>query len=298
MQAMFTRAQFLRRAAALLLVGTPPLRSAATTAIATATATTTTSATATATEPTVIAAASDLRFALTELAQRFERSSKHKLRISYGSSGQLTQQIEQGAPFEMFLSADEQLVYRLAARGLTLNRGVPYAKGRLALFALHGSRLVVDADLSGLKFALGAGVINHFAIPNPEHAPYGRAARAALRRVKLWDALLPRLVLGENAAQAMQFAASGSAQGAIVPLSLALAFQRRPSAASAAAVGGASGAHVATLPAAMHSDEPLHQRLVLMKNAGDAARAFAAFMATAETRALLLHHGFDAPAAG
>lgn len=276
MQAMSTRAQFLRRAAAWLLVGAAPRRAAAAGAEA------------------AIAAASDLRFALTELAQRFERSSGHKLRISYGSSGQFTQQIEQGAPFEMFLSADDKLVYRLAERGLTLNRGLPYAKGRLALFALHGSRLVVDPELSGLKFALDAGFIKHFAIANPEHAPYGRAARAALRHAKLWDALRPRLVLGENAAQAMQFAASGSAQGAIVPLSLALAFQRRP---SAAAKSGASGAHVATLPAAMHSEEPLHQRLVLMKNAGAAARAFAAFMASAETRALLLRHGFDAPVA-
>ncbi len=230
-----------------------------------------------------IAAAADLKFALAEIAKDFEKDSGRKLRLAFGSSGNFTHQIEQGAPFELFLSADENFVFRLADKGLTHDRGALYAIGRIVLFAPHGSTLKVDANLADLKSALADGRLKRFAIANPEHAPYGRAARSALRHAGLWDAIQPRLALGENAAQATQFAAAGTSQGGIVPLSLSLAPE-------VARLGT-----FAPIPAAWHADEPLRQRMVLTKKAGETARAFYAYLQQPAARAIFVRHGFVLP---
>ena len=125
------------------------------------------------------------------------------------------------APFDLFLSADLQYPNELAARGLTLPQTeFTYAIGRLVLWAPAGSSLEIERD--GVQ-ALTAASIAHVAIANPEHAPYGRAAVAAMESAGVYDRLRPKLVLGENVAQAMQFAQSGAADAAIVALSLALA---------------------------------------------------------------------------
>lgn len=236
-------------------------------------------------EPPAVAAAADLKFALADAAAQFERDSGQKVRLSFGSSGNFTQQIENGAPFELFLSADEAFVFRLADAGRTLDRGTPYAVGRLVLFVPEGSPLKPDATLADMRAALTDGRLRRFAIANPEHAPYGRAARSVLRHAGLWTAIEPRLVLGENAAQAMQFAASGSSQGGIVPLSLS----RAPEIAR-------QGRFV-PLPAEWHADEPLRQRMVLLKNAGATARAFHDWLRSAPARDLLARHGFTLPEA-
>ena len=230
-----------------------------------------------------IAAAADLKFALTEVARRFESETGRRVRLVFGSSGSFTHQVEQGAPFELFLSADESFVFRLAERGHTVDRGVLYAIGRVALFAPHGSPLRVDGELEGLRAAVEEGAVRHFAIANPEHAPYGRAARSVLKHAGLWDRLEPRLVFGENAAQAMHFAASGSSQGGIVPLSLSKAEE-------VARLG-----HFAGIPAAWHADEPLRQRMVLLKRAGETARRFHAHLQEASAREILARYGFVLP---
>jgi molybdate transport system substrate-binding protein len=230
-----------------------------------------------------IAAAADLKFALAEVAARFSAETGQKVRISFGSSGTFMTQIEHGAPFEMFLSADENFVLRLAERGLTEDRGALYAVGRIVLFAPHGSSLVVDDELRGLQAALATGSIRRLAIANPEHAPYGRAARAALRHAGFWPALEPRLVFGENAAQAMQFAASGSAEGGIVPLSLVTAPE-------VARLG-----RFATIPARWHVDDPLRQRMVLLKGAGPVSRDFYRYLRTPVVREILERYGFFVP---
>src|SRR5437762_3145654 len=111
------------------------------------------------------------------------------------------------------LSADEGFVFRLADAGKTLDRGTLYAEGRIVLFAPKGSPLKPDGNFADLRAALQDGRIQRFAIANPEHAPYGRAAEQALKGQGLWEAVLPKLVLGENVSQAAQFATSGSAQG-------------------------------------------------------------------------------------
>lgn len=230
-----------------------------------------------------IAAAADLKFALSELADQFRRDSGREVKLAFGSSGNFKHQIEHGAPFEMFLSADEAYVFQLADRGLTRDRGTLYAVGRLALFAPHGSPLAVDSDLSGLRAAVAGSGIRRFAIANPDHAPYGRAARAVLRHLGVWAAIESRLVFGENAAQAMQFAASGSSQGGIVPLSLS----KPPEVAKLGTF--------AVIPAEWHAEEPLRQRMVLVRSAGSTAQGFYDFLQTPAARAVFARFGFTLP---
>lgn len=228
-----------------------------------------------------IAAAADLRFALDEAAERFRTATGRPVRVSYGSSGLLFQQIARGAPFELFLSADEDYALSLADRGLTRDRGALYAIGRIVIVAPDGSPLAVDGELKGLRAALEAGRIRRFAIAAPDHAPYGRRAREALDHAGLWQKLEPRLVYGENVAQALQFATTGGAEGGIVAWSLVLApgFDRR--------------ARWALIPDGWH--QPLRQRMVLMRNASATAQAFYAFLQGPEGRAILSRYGFVVP---
>jgi molybdate transport system substrate-binding protein len=234
-------------------------------------------------EAPAVAAAADLQAPLPEIAAAFQKATGRNVKLTFGSSGNFTQQIENGAPFQVFLSADEAYVQRLQAAGRTVNGGALYAVGRIGLFVPRGSPVTADARLRGLATALRAGRVQRFAIANPEHAPYGRAAREALQRAGLWDAIAPRLVLGENVSQATQFATSGSAQGGIIPLSLALTPQVK-----------AAGTFV-LLPADWH--RPLRQRAVLVKGAGPTAEAFYAFLHGREARAILARHGFTLPEA-
>lgn len=230
-----------------------------------------------------IAAAADLKFALAEVARVFEKETGRQLKISFGSSGNFTQQIEQGAPFELFLSADENYIFRLADKGIAADRGTLYAVGRVVLFAPHGSSLKADAQLVDLQAALTDGRLMRFAIANPDHAPYGRAARAALQHAGLWESIQPKLVLGENAGQAMQFAAAGSSQGGIVPLSLSKA----PEIAKLGTF--------ASIPAEWHASEPLRQRMALTRKAGETARAFYAYLQQPAARAIFVRYGFLLP---
>lgn len=237
--------------------------------------------TANAQEGPAIAAASDLKFALEEIATRFKADTGREVTLVFGSSGNFARQIAQGAPFEMFLSADEAFVFRLADEGRTLDEGRLYAVGRVVLFAPHGSPLRVDEGLEGLRTALAEGKIGRFAIANPEHAPYGRAAEEVLRHAGLWEKVGPHLVFGENVSQAAQFAASGSAQGGIFAYSLALA----PELAKLGAY--------ALVPESWH--EPLNQRMVLIEGAGETARAFYDFVQTERAREIFVRYGFVLP---
>lgn len=230
-----------------------------------------------------IAAAADLKFALEKVGADFTRDTGHSLKLSFGSSGNFVTQIENGAPFELFLSADESYVFRLADQGLTRDRGVLYAVGRIVLFAPHGSPLRVDGGLEDLGNALAEGRLRRLAIANPNHAPYGRAARAALMHAGLWDRIQDKLVLGENAAQATQFAASGASDGGILPLSLSAAPQ-------VAKLG-----RFAPIPAQWHATEPLRQRMVLLQSAGETALAFYRYLQMPGAQADFARFGFVLP---
>jgi molybdate transport system substrate-binding protein len=232
------------------------------------------------TAPT-IAAAADLKFALDDIAAKYKSDTGQELKITYGSSGNFTRQIVEGAPFDIFFSADEAFVFQLADAGKTLDRGVLYAEGRIVLFAPKGSALKVDDGFKDLRAALADGRVQKFAIANPEHAPYGRAASQALKNQGLWDAVQPKLVLGENVAQAAQFASSGSTQGGIFAYALALS-----------PAVSALGDYV-LIAAEWH--DPLRQRMVLTKIASDAAKAFYAYIQTPASRAIFRKYGFTLP---
>lgn len=228
-----------------------------------------------------IAAASDLTFALDDAAARFERETGDRVQVVFGSSGTLTRQILDGAPFELFLSADEGFVDTLASAGLTRDDGVLYAIGRLVIFAPHGSPLTVDAHLDGLRSLMSRAAVTRFAMANPEYAPYGRAAEAALRAAGLWDRIKPSLVLGENIAQAATFATSGDTVGGLLAHSLVLAPPMR------------GRGTFALLPDSLYP--PLRQRMVLMKRASAVAQRFYQYLQTPEARAVLERFGFGLP---
>ncbi len=228
-----------------------------------------------------IAAASDLQFALVEVADAFKKETGREVKLSFGSSGNFFRQIQQGAPFQMFLSADEQFVFDLAAAGFTLDQGTLYAVGRIVIVVPSGSPLKADGTLADLKAGVADGRVRKFAIANPEHAPYGRRAEEALRHAGVWDQVKDRLVLGENISQAAQFAMSGGAQGGIIAYSLALS-------PSIAKLGS-----YALIPEDWH--KPLQQRMALTKGAGDTAKQFYEFVRGPKARVIMRRYGFVLP---
>jgi molybdate transport system substrate-binding protein len=234
-----------------------------------------------------VAAASDLKFVLPLLLSQFQQASGVRVNASFGSSGNFARQIQQGLPVDLFMSADESWVERLAKAGMTRSigsaagpahdPGVIYGQGRIALYVPKRSTLGLDPELAGLRS--GWQQVEKFAIANPEHAPYGQAAREALEKLGMWEMVKPKLVLGENIAQATQFVATGAAQAGITALSLALA----PEVAQL-------GRHV-VLPAKLH--KPLRQRMVLMRTAAPQATQLFAYLQTDAARALFKSYGFE-----
>lgn len=229
----------------------------------------------------VIAAAADLKFAMAEIAAAFKADTGHAVELSMGSTGNFATQIREGAPFQMFMAADQTFIAELYAEGLTRDEGKLYAEGRIAIMVPHGSKLKPDAAMDNLAAMLDAGTLTKFAIANPEHAPYGKRAEEALRHRGLWDQLQPHLVLGENVSQAAQFALSGNAEGGIIAYALALAPE-------VAALG-----EFALIPQDWHA--PLLQRMALLKNAGPVAEEFYAYMQSPKARGIMVTYGFVLP---
>lgn len=229
----------------------------------------------------VIAAASDLSFAVEEIAARFMLETGMEVRLSLGSTGNFARQIREGAPFQMFMAADEQFILDLHRDGFTQGTGALYGIGRIVVMVPDGAPLIADGSLKTLRAALDQGLITRFAIANPEHAPYGKRAEEALRHAGLWDALKPHLIFGENVSQAAQFALSGNAEGGIIAYSLALAPEM-----------AARGSYD-LIPAEWH--EPLRQRMVLLNGAGPEAEAFYAYIQSPPAREIMERYGFSLP---
>ncbi|BAJ04214.1 molybdate ABC transporter substrate-binding protein [Shewanella violacea] len=228
-----------------------------------------------------IAAASNIKFALDEIANQFTQDRGRKVNISYGSSGNFVAQIRHGAPFQLFLSADEKYIHQLQKYDASLGEGSLYAIGRLAIAAPKNSPLELDSDLEGLKSLLKSGNLHRFAIANPDHAPYGERAREVLQRLNLWQSLKPKLIYGENVSQAAQFAVSGSTQGGIIALSLAISPQFQ-------AMG-----NYRVIPEALHA--PLTQRMILTKKAGATAKEFYQYLKSDSARKIFSDFGFGLP---
>ena len=238
---------------------------------------------ATAGEPPLVAAAASLRHVFPELSRAWAGTGGGPPEVSFGSSGNLYRQIAQGAPFDLFLSADEEQALKLVGAGRTDGEGMVYGVGRLVLLVPRHSRLALDASLADLGRALDDGRLRRLAIANPAHAPYGRAAREALVRAALWERLGDRLLLAENAAQAVQFALSRAADGGLVPYALALTERVSREAR-----------HV-LLDTAMH--RPIAQRMVLLAPTGAEARALFRFLAGPQARSIFERFGFAPPGA-
>ena len=232
-------------------------------------------------EPPLVAAAASLRHVFPELTRAWAETGGVPPEVSFGSSGNLYRQIMQSAPFDLFLSADEEQALKLVRAGRTDGEGTVYGAGRLALLVPRHSRLALDASLEDLGRALDDGRLRRFAIANPAHAPYGRAAREALVRAALWPRLDNRLLLGENAAQAVQFALTRGADGGLVPYALALTER----------ISG-EARHV-LLDASMHP--PIAQRMVLLAHTGPEARALFQFLAGSEARRIFQRFGITVP---
>jgi molybdate transport system substrate-binding protein len=230
--------------------------------------------------PLLVAAASDLAYCIDELAAAFRaQAPEAEVKVSTGASGNFFAQIRNGAPFEVFLSADTSYPEQLARLGSADGKSLtPYAVGRIALWTL-------DAHLD-----LGPGLavvrdprVTRVAIANPSTAPYGRAARAALEHAGLWQAVAPKLVIGENIAQAAQFVQSGNAQVGIV----SLATLRAP---QLAGVG-----HYALLAGA--GLPPIEQAAIVTTRGGanPLAARFVRFLGTPAAQAILQRHGYGLP---
>ena len=224
-----------------------------------------------------VAAASDLQFALPELAKQYEKEFGVKLEVSYGSSGNFAAQIQNGAPFDIFFSADISYPEALVRAGFADSSAIySYGAGRIVLW--------VPADSPIDPAALGWDSLTHpsvqkIAIANPEHAPYGRAARAALQKAGLYDRVKSKLVFGENISQTAQFVQSGNAQVGIVALSLAVS------------PAMSSGKRWEIPP---DSYPPLLQAVVILKNSSNksAADKFIAFLKIDSAIATLARFGF------
>jgi molybdate transport system substrate-binding protein len=227
-----------------------------------------------------IAAASDLQFALTDLAAQYEKQSGGKLAISYGSSGNFFAQLQNGAPFDLFFSADLAYPQKLIEAGLAESESLYlYAQGRIVLWVPGGSPFDPAKNQWGV---LMDSRVQKIAIANADHAPYGCAAVTALQRAKIYERVKTKLVFGENISQAAQFVQSGGAQAGIIALSLAV---------SPAMKDGKRW----EIPGELYSS--LDQGVVMLKSSSQqaAARAFLAYLRSEEARATIARYGFSVP---
>jgi molybdate transport system substrate-binding protein len=224
-----------------------------------------------------VAAAADLNFALEDLAGQFERQTGTKVKTSYGSSGNFFSQLQNGAPFDLFFSADIGYAQKLDAAGLAEPGTLyEYAVGRIVIWAPADAKL--DVAKLGWKALLDPS-IQKIAIANPEHAPYGRTAVAAMQKAGIYEQVKPKLVYAENISQAAQFVQSGNAQAGIVAMSLAV---------SPAMKEGKRW----LIPAEMHP--AIEQAAIVLKNAKnkEQAKAFLEFVKSPAGHATLTKYGF------
>lgn len=228
---------------------------------------------------TIVAAASSVKFAIEEIAQEFNAETGLEVQFSFGSSANLTRQIIQQAPFELFISADEAYVLRLWHQGLTPNQGVVYAKGKLALFIPHNSPLNTPETTNNVQNILHSKQIQHLAIANPELAPYGKMAKEFLVTTNLWQTLKHKLVLGENVAQAAQFAISGATEVGII----AYAYSFNPKLQKKGKF----------LKLSSENYQPLLARMVLVNNASSTANKFYQYLQQDTAKKIFVRHGFQ-----
>ena len=224
----------------------------------------------------LVSAASDLTFAFQELAPLFERRTGIKVTFNFGATGPLAQQIERGAPVDLFAAANEAYIDRMVAQGLVLaNSKMPYARGHLTLWTRSDSPL----QLTALEDLLQPAV-RRVAIANPTHAPYGLAAKQALQAAGLWQRLAPKLVMGENVRQTLQYASTGNVDAALIALSLSVQHAGR------------------WVQISQRLHRPIIQVLAILARTphADEARQFANFIIGPQGQPIMKKYGFVLPA--
>jgi molybdate transport system substrate-binding protein len=224
-----------------------------------------------------VGAAADLQYAFQELGELFEAETGTKVDFNFGSTGQLAQQVERGAPIDLFAAANQSFVEDLDAKGRVVSDTKEiYGRGRIVLWSRNDSPL--DIEQMSLEDLLDPE-ITRVAIANPDHAPYGIAAREALESIGIWEEIQPKLVLGENIRQTLQYAETGNVDAAIVALSLAVVVDGQWQ----------------LLPEELHN--PLDQMLAVVKGTPHEAEArdFAEFINSTKGRPIMQQYGFVLP---
>jgi molybdate transport system substrate-binding protein len=219
-----------------------------------------------------VAAASDLTPVFEELGRAFESATKTKVVFVFGSTGMLTRQIENGAPFDLFAAANVSYIDELEQKGLIIpDSKAVYARGRITLWTANES----PVRFQGIE-DLARPEIQRIAIANPDHAPYGLAAKQALQSTGVWDRVQPKLVYGDNIRQALQYAQTGNVEVAIVSLTLSIN----------------SNGRWTLIPEELH--QPIDQGLAIMKSTRNepAARAFITFLSSPQGKAIMKKYGF------
>lgn len=229
-----------------------------------------------------VAAAADLQFAMQDVAARFQKQTGKAVKLTYGSSGNFFQQIQNGAPFDIFFSANLDYAKKLEAAGLTEPGSYyQYARGKIVIWVPKDSRL----DLTpGIKALLDPSV-KKIAVANPQHAPYGQAAVAALQKANIYESVKDKFVLGENISQTASFVVSGAADVGIVALSLALSPDMKD-----------KGRYV-EVPTGEYP--PIEQACVILRSSKnkETAQQFLSFVKAAAIADVLRSYGFDVPVA-
>ena len=224
----------------------------------------------------LIAAASDLKYALDSIVTSFKKSHpQSNIEVTYGSSGKLFEQIQHSAPFDLFFSADIEYPRQLKAKNMISSDVIPYGIGRIVIWSKK-----LDPAINKMNSLLDKS-INKIAIANPLHAPYGKRAEESLKYYKLLSSVTPKLVYGENISQTAQFVTTGAADIGIVALSLALSPAMK-----------SEGGKYYIIPESSH--QPLEQGFVILNHGGrnPAAASFRDFMLSRNAREILGHFGF------
>jgi molybdate transport system substrate-binding protein len=235
-----------------------------------------------------VAAAADLTFVIDKLGPAFEKATGVHVTVSLGSSGNFFAQIQNGAPFDVFLSADKGYPEKLEQAGKTEGSPVSYARGRLVIWVPNSSSVQLPSKgnqtLDGNLDVLTTPAVRKIAIANPEHAPYGRAAVAALTHFGVYEQLKPKIVMGENISQTAQFGQSGNADVTLISLSLASTGSLQ------------HDGHWLLLPE--DSYPPIDQAGVVLKSSNNKAQAkrFLEFISSSEGQAIMHDFGFGAAA--
>ena len=236
---------------------------------------------ASASESPIVAIAANMTHAMTDIIDQFQVETGNHIRVSYGSSGNFTRQLLQGAPYELFIAAHKKYADKLVEKTNIVDASMPYVSGKIGLFIPNDSKLSESMDLETTINALGFEKKSRIVIANPEHAPYGVAAKQALQHAGVWPLIHKRLLRAENAAQATQFTVSGGVDIGIIPYSLAVVPEI------------SRQGKFLLIPESWH--QPLEHHLVLINGAGKTVKKFYDYLLSDRTKKILTKYGYSIP---